>query len=202
MTAAQKNTFAHAVQTYTAAAAICEAIKKFQPSLFIKKGLAMIKRKLKLNSLYGQMVGASLQEEAKAICAAKVRRVRSCVLCLHYKECAKQAMPLSKLARFIAWLDVEALPPLERELQRLCSSNLRLEAHAPNLNEMKEGAYAILRIYYKSNVKHALARLNLTGEETQEELRTIIFNNYARAAKKKLSVKSIKVGVIKWKIKK
>lgn len=162
----------------------------------------MIKRKLKLNSLYGQMVGASLQEEAKAICAAKVRRVRSCALCLHYKDCAKQAAPLSRLARFIAWLDVEALPPIERELQSLCSRKLRLEAHAPNMTEMKEGAYAILRIYYKSNVKHALARINLTGEETQEDLRTLVFNNYARAAKKKLSVQSMKVGVIKWKIKK
>jgi hypothetical protein len=147
-------------------------------------------------------VAAIKREEAKAICAAKVRRVRSCAQCLHYKDCAKQAMPLSKLARFIAWLDVEALPPIERELQGLCSRKLRLEAHVPNMAEIKEGAFAIVRIYYVSNVNHALARLNLTGEETQEELRTIIFNEYARAAKKKLSVQSIKVGVIKWKIKK
>lgn len=60
-------------------------------------------RKVKLNSLYGQMANATMKTKEKMdLCAKQVRKT-ACVFCLHYKECLQRGEPVSEYGRF--WAD-------------------------------------------------------------------------------------------------
>lgn len=143
-----------------------------------------MKRKLKLNSLYGQMVSKSKVTKAMEICAKQVRGI-SCARCLHYEKCVRNGgSPVSMLGRYIAWLNLTALKPLSYELSQYCVNGLKLQAYAPDIAELKEGAYAVVRAYSEGAKKRLIFRLNLQGDEDEAALRTLVFNAYIRAKRK------------------
>ena len=126
----------------------------------------MAKKKEKINSM--------------EICAAKVREV-SCKKCLHYQKCIANGGSLSRLALFLNWLQNETLPPIEAELNQFCIKGLRLDAYAPNADEMHEGAYAVVRAHDKTPNQRLIFRLSLLGDEDAATLKTMIFNAYITA---------------------
>lgn len=144
----------------------------------------MCKTKMKLNSLYGQMAGTSKITKAMQICAKQVREI-SCARCLHYEKCVRNGgNPVSMLGRFIAWLNLSALKPIAAELREYCVNGLKLEGHAPNIVELEEGAYAVVRAYDERKPQRLIFRLNLQGDEDEAALRTLVFNAYIRAKRK------------------
>ena len=115
------------------------------------------------------------------ICATQVRKV-SCVRCLHYEKCVRNAgSPVSKLGGFIAGLNITALKPIANELKQFCVKGLRLKAYAPNISELENGAFAVIRAYDEGEQPRLLFRLNLDGSEDEAALRTLIFNAYIDA---------------------
>lgn len=148
----------------------------------------MYKRKMKLNSLYGQMVGAGKITKAMQICAKQVREI-PCARCLHYEKCVRNGgSPVSMLGRFIAWLNLSALKPIAAELRQYCVKGLKLEGHAPGIVELEEGAYAVVRAvvraYDEGKNPRLIFRLNLQGDEDEAALCTLVFNAYIRAKRK------------------
>ena len=119
--------------------------------------------------------------KAMEICAANVREI-SCVRCRHYEKCVRNnCVPISMLGRYLAWLKLEALPPLENELLPICSHGLRLEAHTPNISELEKGAFAVVRIYRLKPMKRIIARVLLLDlDYDAKHLRTSVFNAYIR----------------------
>lgn len=122
--------------------------------------------------------------KAMEICAKQVREI-SCARCLHYEKCVRNGgIPVSVYARYLAWLNLEALKPLACELKQFCVKGLKLEAHVPDVIESEEGAYAVVRAYDESKYRRLLFRLNLQGDEDEAALRTLVFNAYIRAKRK------------------
>ena len=117
------------------------------------------------------------------LCASKVRETH-CEHCLHYKNCTAQGRPLPGLARYIAWLQFEALPPIANALRRYCVKGLSLDAYAPDINEMEEGAYAVVRAHDETASKRVIFRLNLNGDEDAAAIKTLVFNTYVKAKRK------------------
>lgn len=145
----------------------------------------MYKRKLKLSSLYGQMVSAAKKPlTAFDVCAKQVRQI-SCKRCLHYEKCKRNGSPVSMLGRYLAWLNLTALKPLSYELSQYCVNGLKLQAYAPDIDELKDGAYVVIRAYTEGAKKRLIFRLYLQGDEDEAALRTLVFNAYIRAKKRK-----------------
>ena len=153
----------------------------------------MHKRKLKLNSLYGQMVSAAEKpltafgvgtnkkpSKAMEICAKLVRQV-SCARCLHYAECKRSGCPASMLGRYLAELNLKTLIDIENDLRPFCTKGLKLRAFAPDIDELKEGAFAVIRAYSEGSKKKLIFHLNVQGYENAQWLEALIFNAYFRA---------------------
>lgn len=122
--------------------------------------------------------------KAMKICAKQVREI-SCARCLHYEKCVRNGgSPVSMLGRYLAWLNLVALKPLSIELRQFCVKGLKLEGHAPDIAELEEGAYAVVRAYDEGKNPRLIFRLNLQGDEDEAALRTLIFNAYIRAKRK------------------
>ena len=119
--------------------------------------------------------------KAMEICAAQVREI-SCARCLNYEKCVRNGYaPISMLGRYLAWLSLEALPPIENDLRRVCTKGLRLEAHAPNTDELKQDAYAVIRVYNEQPNKRLICRVLLLDiDYDAAHLRTSVFNAYIR----------------------
>ena len=119
--------------------------------------------------------------KAMEICAKQVREI-SCARCLHYEKCVRNGgSPVSMLGRYLAWLNLEVLKPLSIELRQYCVKGLKLEGHAPDLAELEEGAYAVVRAYDEAKNRRLIFRLNLQGDEDEAALHTLVFNAYIRA---------------------
>ena len=122
--------------------------------------------------------------KAMEICAKQVREI-SCARCLHYEKCVRNGgSPVSMLGCFIAWLNLSALKPIAAELREYCVKGLKLEGHAPDIDELEEGAYAVVRAYDEGKNPRLIFRLNLQGDEDEAALRTLVFNAYIRAKRK------------------
>lgn len=113
------------------------------------------------------------------ICAEEVRETR-CSNCLYCAACGIGGFPVPRLARFIARLDLDILPPIQSELNASFTKGLLLEAHAPYSSGVEEGAYAVIRVYKKGNPRKLLCRICLNGNESAEEIKIMIFNAYIR----------------------
>lgn len=138
----------------------------------------MYKRKMKLNSLYGQMVTKAME-----ICAEDARKC-ACAKCLHFGQCLKNGVPASQLGCLIARLALEVLPPINAELCGLCNNGLRLEAHSPSSTGKEKEAYVAVRAYTSRKPKKLLFSICLNGDETPEEIKILVFNAYARRKEK------------------
>lgn len=124
--------------------------------------------------------------KAMKICAEQVREV-SCAHCLNYEKCVRNGhKPISMLGKYLAWLDLEALPAIEREMRPMCSDGLKLEAHAPNMTELCKDAFAVVRVYLEANNKRSIVCrvLLLDNDYDAAKLRTMIFNEYIRKYRK------------------
>lgn len=117
------------------------------------------------------------------ICS-KYARCVPCKRCLHFQDCARVGLPCSTFGLYMAWLTRDVLPPIEAELRKYCVKGLKLEAHAPEIDELEEGAYAVVRAYDETKNKRLIFRLNLQGEEDEAALRTLVFNAHIQAKRK------------------
>ena len=117
--------------------------------------------------------------KAMRICAALIRDT-SCASCLHYEKCkANGYKPVSKLGAYLAWLSMEALQPIEQELNKRCLSGLKLVAWPAIDSEQREGAYAVVRIYEEKPHKRLVARALLCDAIYDEEvLKNVIFKAF------------------------
>ena len=120
-------------------------------------------------------------ERAMFICSKQVRRV-PCAKCFNFEKCKREGAPASMLARFLAWLDMDALPYVENEIMRNSSKVVKLEAYAPNDHEIEQGAYAVVRAY--SLNRAILFRVFLDGDENLQDVKTLVFNAYVRSTRK------------------
>lgn len=121
---------------------------------------------------------------AMQVCAEEVRDCK-CADCLHYEKCVRNGgSPVSMLGRYLAWLNLVVLKPLSNELRQYCVKGLKLEGHAPDIAELEEGAYAVVRAYDEGKNRPLIFRLNLQGDEDEAALRTLVFNAYIRAKRK------------------
>ena len=119
--------------------------------------------------------------KAMEICASQVREI-SCARCLHYEKCVRNGYaPISMLGQYLAWLSLEALRPIENDLRSVCAKGIKLEAHAPNGEELEQDAYAVVRVYNEEANKRLICRVLLLDTIYDEtHLRTLIFNAYIR----------------------
>lgn len=119
--------------------------------------------------------------KAMEICTVQVREI-SCARCLHYEKCVRNGYaPISMLGQYLAWLSLEALRPIENDLRRICVKGIKLEAHAPNGEELEQDAYAVVRVYNEEANKRLICRvLLLDAIYDERHLRTLIFNAYIR----------------------
>ena len=118
------------------------------------------------------------------ICAKQVRKV-SCARCRYFEECVRNGgSPVSMFGRYLAWLNLTALKSIANEFRQYCVYGLKLEGRAPDFSELEEGAYAVVMAYDECDPPRFLFRLNLQGDESKDELRTLLFNAYIRAKKK------------------
>lgn len=113
------------------------------------------------------------------ICAEEVRETR-CSDCLYCAACGIGGFPIPRLARFIAKLELDILPPIQSELNKCFVEGLILEAHAPYSSGVEEDAYAVVRVYTKGNPRKFLCSIGLNGDESAEEIKILIFNAYIR----------------------
>ena len=153
----------------------------------------MIKRKVKRSSLYGVVVseaGKPLKEtialmskpitNAMRECAKHVRHV-GCPRCLHYEKCTRDGVPVSNLGVFLAWLNLVALKPIAADIRKYCVKGLKLEAHAATDTEELKGFYATIRAFNESKPAKLLFRVGLHGDESTQDLYTIVFNAYVKS---------------------
>lgn len=131
-------------------------------------------RKVKLNSLYGQMANATMKTKEKMDLCAKWARKTACVFCLHYNECIKRGEPVSEYGRFWADFLENRFPKLAAFKRERCHGlgNLRV-VHAYEF----EGAplalsYAPLGKYF---------RVPVYLDTTDDELEAWLFYTYAKA---------------------
>ena len=159
----------------------------------------MNKKKVKLNSLYGQMVSkaekpltasdayaSNKAKKAMKMCADLVRNVKSCKQCLHYAACKDRGASVSRLGRYLAWLNLEALPRIEGRLNPITLRRIRLDARAPIDNgETLEEGYAVVRAY-KHRVGHTLiCCVHLDGSEDEEAIYVKLFIKIFKSRKGK-----------------
>ena len=123
--------------------------------------------------------------KAKFICSHCVRRI-ACERCRYYAECSKGEAPVSQYARYLSRLD-DTLQQVEATLRRLSGdARLRVCFGVPDDGEIREGAYAVVRVYraFKRST-HLICRIPLSGREEMGALRYIVFNAYREATRQK-----------------
>ena len=118
-------------------------------------------------------------KQARRICSREVREI-NCNKCLHFATCNKLCIVASNLGRYIAWLNMEALPPIENEMNEELSISIELEAHVANSYEAEAGAYAVVRAYVGEGKRRVLFSLQLKGDESTEDMRKRLYNAYRR----------------------
>lgn len=116
-------------------------------------------------------------KQAMAICAREIREVPSCLSCCHYAECVRKGAPASELGRFVSWLALEALPPIEATLNSFCAAAIRLKASNANDAQTRKGAYAVVSGYNAK--RRVLFRVLLRGRESADELAEKVLKAYA-----------------------
>ena len=75
---------------------------------------------------------------------------------------------------------MEALPPIENEMNEELSISIELEAHVANSYEAEAGAYAVVRAYVGEGKRRVLFSLQLKGDESTEDMRKRLYNAYRR----------------------
>lgn len=148
----------------------------------------MNKTKVKLNSLYGQMLGGNT---AFGVCSRKVREI-PCDQCLNFQKCMREGKPVSNLGAYMAWLELKALPDIENELRPSCADGLKLEAHTPNMDELNKDACAVVRVYNEKGNRRIICRVLLTDYDYNEiKLRAMVvaayFNKYGKTKNGKIA---------------
>lgn len=125
------------------------------------------------------------QTEEMKICAAKVAQC-PCALCSRRAACEAKGGSVSNLARFLAKLTLKMLPHVANEMRLISTKELKLEAFTPTLDELYEGAYAVVRIYEqkRGNNKKLLARAYMTGEEDYAAVVNNVLRAYSESAAK------------------
>lgn len=118
------------------------------------------------------------------ICSKSARCV-SCKRCLHFQDCARVGLPCSPLGLYMAMLTLDVLPPIEAELRNLFLQSLALSVCAPNTQEIKDGAYAVVRVYKDIALDHAFVRVLLTGEEANYKIKSLLFEAISKAIESK-----------------
>ena len=123
------------------------------------------------------------ENKAMEICASQVREI-ACKKCFLYERCkANGGVPVPIFGAYLARLNLTFLPRIANELNRNAARGVKLEAHAPDDGEIEKGAYAVIRCYRNCTMRSLLFRVFVQGDETEEELKTILFNAYTRAKK-------------------
>lgn len=139
-------------------------------------------KKETLSTTYG-IVGIS---PAMLICAEHVAMC-PCAKCSRFERCKANGAPVSMLGRYLAWLDLQALPRIAAELSGITSMPLHMTATQPNNEEIARGYYCAIRVYRKKDdgQYYLLFRLPLMDELDERALHAAIFNKYARKVLRK-----------------
>lgn len=139
-------------------------------------------KKKTLSSTYG-IVGIS---PAMLICAEHVAMC-PCAKCSRFERCKANGAPISMLGRYLAWLELQALPRIAAELSERTTKPLHMSATQPNNEEIAKGFYCAVRVYRKKDdgQNYLLFRFPLMDELDAPTLRAAIFNEYARKGFKK-----------------
>ena len=139
-------------------------------------------KKETLSSTYG-VVGVS---PAMLICSKHVAMC-PCAKCSRFERCKANRAPVSMLGRYLAWLELQALPRIAAELSERTTMPLYMDATHPNNIEIAAGYYCAVRVYRKKDdgQYYLLFRLSLMDELDAPTLRAAIFNEYARKGFKK-----------------
>ena len=118
-----------------------------------------------------------------AACANIVREVGSCGECLHFAECRRAGVPVSRLGFYAAWLAIVVTPKLETMLNSVATSRLRLKVDSPYGNEVEKAAIVIRAYRYEPrHVGYRLFfRVWLKGDEEYEEIVEKVLRAQARA---------------------
>ena len=119
-----------------------------------------------------------------AVCSELVRCCK-CRECRYYAECAGTGVPSSPLGRYLAHMNLEVLPKVEKRYWPLFRHGIHIVARRPTMDEGDDGRYATLRVYDGSGFFHAICRIAVNGDEDERELMTLIFNQAVRAEREK-----------------
>lgn len=114
------------------------------------------------------------------ICSKNARCV-PCKRCLHFQDCARVGLPCSPLGLYMARLSLDVLPSIEAELRNIFFQSLALSICAPSTQEIKDGAYAVVRVYKDVALDHAFVRVLLTGEEANYQIKSLLFEAISKA---------------------
>lgn len=123
-----------------------------------------------------------MNEEMK-ICAAKVSKC-ACAECSRYEACKAKGRSVSGLARFLAKVDLRYIPLLEDTLLPSLHMPLKFKSRAPHVEELYEGAYAVL-VMSKGGHGERLAKIYLDESETFATFQDKILREYMRLSAKR-----------------
>ena len=139
-------------------------------------------KKKTLSSTYGVVCISP----AMLICAERVAMC-PCTKCSRFERCKAKGASVSMLGRYMAWLELQALPRIAAELSERTTKPLHMSATQPNDAEIAKGFYCAVRVYRMKDdgQKYYLFRLPLMDELDAPTLRAAIFNEYARKGFKK-----------------
>lgn len=78
-----------------------------------------------------------------------------------------------------------ALPPIEIELKNLFFQGLKLVVCDPSTNEIKDGAYVVVRVYKSEESENSFVRVPLVGNEKYYQIKSLLFEAISKAIERK-----------------
>ena len=121
------------------------------------------------------------QEKANEVsfryCQKDVRRCK-CAACVHFLSCMDRKNAGSRLARYMAFIDVFVLPELTEKISPISEAKIDFKVASANDMQTKRGGYCQIKItrHRRSSGKRKLVSVLLTGEENKKEIITIVTN--------------------------
>ena len=119
-----------------------------------------------------------LNEASFAYCQKAVRLCK-CAACVHFLSCMDRKTAGSRLARYMAFIDVFVLPELTKKVSRVSEARITFKVAAANDGQIKRGGYCQIKVCRQRRSKFSKRKQSsvlLTGEESKKEIITIVTN--------------------------
>lgn len=127
------------------------------------------KKKMKLNSLYGQMVSALPDD--MTLCASFVAKVKHCAQCSNYIKCLQNGGTISNLGKLAAYFKFSLLPEFEARLKDEFG-NIRVSLNVGKASVSQEYLIIIIRVRVevRTSIKSKSAYVDVYYDDNKETI--------------------------------